>query len=358
MAISGQKGSFLAGGKIFIPVAQSDGVGGGRSITLEEKEFGVSVRFTPTVLGNGSHQPRACAPEVSELNRDGVAISAPASQCCGAAVVHVAQGRDHRAVDGRPELRHRRADQEQHDRPTSRRSRCWGAAGGRRTVPQHRVPDRSARSWCSSSRRGWSSRCRQATGCRPTTTVPPSARICILRRPARRPPADRARRRLRDARLHAGEPMLRRIPGQVRMHDIQRCHLRPRVLLASQRSPAASPPSPDWDARFGDSVRARRAPRSSSTPMRPKHASRRPASTARPWPGADAATRLVRLRGEGDQAPSQTLRLVQSAGDRRRADGTRHEATDEPCRERDARDRVRSRAAAARRRWRSSSACR
>lgn len=75
MAISGQEGAFLAGGKIFIPVAQSDG-GGGRTITLEEKEFGVSVKFTPTVLEGGRINLKV-APEVSELNREGVGISAP-----------------------------------------------------------------------------------------------------------------------------------------------------------------------------------------------------------------------------------------------------------------------------------------
>ena len=73
MAISGQTGSFLAGGKIFIPVAQSNDVGG-RTVTLEEKEFGVSVKFTPTVLGNGRINLKV-RPEVSELNAGGVTIS-------------------------------------------------------------------------------------------------------------------------------------------------------------------------------------------------------------------------------------------------------------------------------------------
>jgi pilus assembly protein CpaC len=73
MAISGQTGSFLAGGKIFIPVAQTDG-GGSRTISLEEKEFGVSVKFTPTVLGSGRINLRV-RPEVSELNSAGVTIT-------------------------------------------------------------------------------------------------------------------------------------------------------------------------------------------------------------------------------------------------------------------------------------------
>lgn len=75
MAISGQKGSFLAGGKIFIPVAQDSG-GGARTVTLEEKEFGVSVAFLPTVL-DGGRVNLEVASEVSELNREGVGITAP-----------------------------------------------------------------------------------------------------------------------------------------------------------------------------------------------------------------------------------------------------------------------------------------
>lgn len=73
MAISGQEGSFLAGGKIFIPVAQNSGTGG-QTITLEEKEFGVALRFTPTVLDGGRINLKV-APEVSELNASGVNIT-------------------------------------------------------------------------------------------------------------------------------------------------------------------------------------------------------------------------------------------------------------------------------------------
>jgi pilus assembly protein CpaC len=70
MAISGQEGSFLAGGKIFIPVAQDN-----NKVTLEEKEFGVGLRFTPTVLSGGRINLKV-APEVSELSREGIGISA------------------------------------------------------------------------------------------------------------------------------------------------------------------------------------------------------------------------------------------------------------------------------------------
>jgi pilus assembly protein CpaC len=70
MAISGQEASFLAGGKIFIPVARENNLTGGTTITLEEKDFGVGVKFKPTVLEGGRIHLKV-APEVSELNAQG-----------------------------------------------------------------------------------------------------------------------------------------------------------------------------------------------------------------------------------------------------------------------------------------------
>lgn len=72
MAVSGQEGSFLAGGKIFIPVPQGTGT---NTITLEEKDFGVGLRFTPTVLEGNVINLRV-TPEVSELSATGTTISA------------------------------------------------------------------------------------------------------------------------------------------------------------------------------------------------------------------------------------------------------------------------------------------
>jgi len=69
MAISGQAASFLSGGKIFIPVAQTPAIGGGSTITLEEKEFGVGLKFTPTVL-DGRINLKITS-EVSELSQTG-----------------------------------------------------------------------------------------------------------------------------------------------------------------------------------------------------------------------------------------------------------------------------------------------
>jgi pilus assembly protein CpaC len=70
MAISGQEASFRAGGKIFIPVGRRNDTTGGVVITLEEKEFGVGLKFKPTVLEAGRINLQV-APEVSELQQTG-----------------------------------------------------------------------------------------------------------------------------------------------------------------------------------------------------------------------------------------------------------------------------------------------
>jgi len=72
VALSGQEASFLAGGEVPIPVPQSGGGAGtgGTTITIEYKEFGVRLRFRPTVLGSGGIRLHV-APEVSELTQVG-----------------------------------------------------------------------------------------------------------------------------------------------------------------------------------------------------------------------------------------------------------------------------------------------
>ncbi|MFO7607008.1 MAG: type II and III secretion system protein family protein [Desulfurivibrionaceae bacterium] len=50
---SGQEASFLAGGEYPIPVVQSGGVGDNAVVTIEFKEFGVGLAFTPVVMSNG-----------------------------------------------------------------------------------------------------------------------------------------------------------------------------------------------------------------------------------------------------------------------------------------------------------------
>lgn len=68
-AISGQSASFLSGGKIFIPVSQTNN-NGAPTITLEEKKFGVGLTFTPTVLQDG-HINLKLTTEASELSQTG-----------------------------------------------------------------------------------------------------------------------------------------------------------------------------------------------------------------------------------------------------------------------------------------------
>ncbi len=63
VALSGDTASFLAGGEFPIPVASRD-----NEITIEFKKFGVSLDFTPTVLGDGLVNLRV-RPEVSALDR-------------------------------------------------------------------------------------------------------------------------------------------------------------------------------------------------------------------------------------------------------------------------------------------------
>ncbi len=68
-ALSGETASFLAGGEIPIPVPQFQGV-----TTIDYKQYGVSLSFTPTVLGDGRISLRV-RPEVSQLTSSTVSIN-------------------------------------------------------------------------------------------------------------------------------------------------------------------------------------------------------------------------------------------------------------------------------------------
>ena len=69
VAMSGEEANFLAGGEFPIPVVQG-GSTSGVSVTIEYKEFGVRLRFRPTVLGDGTIRLKV-APEVSDLSETG-----------------------------------------------------------------------------------------------------------------------------------------------------------------------------------------------------------------------------------------------------------------------------------------------
>lgn len=64
-ALSGETATFLAGGEFPIPIAQGLG-----QVTVEFRQFGVSLAYTPTVLSNGRISMRV-RPEVSELSTQG-----------------------------------------------------------------------------------------------------------------------------------------------------------------------------------------------------------------------------------------------------------------------------------------------
>jgi pilus assembly protein CpaC len=64
---SGKEGSFLAGGQFPYPVPQSTGANGLTTITIQFKEFGVRLNFTPTVLPDGTIHLKL-SPEVSALD--------------------------------------------------------------------------------------------------------------------------------------------------------------------------------------------------------------------------------------------------------------------------------------------------
>ena len=64
-SLSGETATFLAGGEIPIPIAQAFG-----TISVEYKQYGVSLAYTPTVLADGRISLRV-RPEVSQLSSAG-----------------------------------------------------------------------------------------------------------------------------------------------------------------------------------------------------------------------------------------------------------------------------------------------
>ncbi len=75
-ATSGQTASFLAGGEFPVPVSGTPATAGGvATITVEFKQFGVALDFTPTIL-DATHLSLKVRPEVSQLTTTG-AVSVP-----------------------------------------------------------------------------------------------------------------------------------------------------------------------------------------------------------------------------------------------------------------------------------------
>jgi len=67
VCLSNEEASFLVGGEIPVPIAQQSSGGGSSAITIEWKEFGVKLRFTPTIVDTNLIRLKI-APEVSSLD--------------------------------------------------------------------------------------------------------------------------------------------------------------------------------------------------------------------------------------------------------------------------------------------------
>ena len=67
VALSGETAKFLAGGEIAVPVVQPGSGGSTPTVTIEWKNYGVGLAFTPTVLNKGIINLRL-DPSVSELD--------------------------------------------------------------------------------------------------------------------------------------------------------------------------------------------------------------------------------------------------------------------------------------------------
>ncbi len=65
IALPGREASFLAGGEFPYPAVQ--GGGGNNAVSIVFKEFGIRLRFTPTITRGGSIRLKV-APEVSALD--------------------------------------------------------------------------------------------------------------------------------------------------------------------------------------------------------------------------------------------------------------------------------------------------
>jgi pilus assembly protein CpaC len=74
VAVNGKEASFLAGGEFPFPVVQP-GVGGAATVTIQFREFGVRLKFTPVIQPNGNIHLHV-TPEVSTLDlADGVSVA-------------------------------------------------------------------------------------------------------------------------------------------------------------------------------------------------------------------------------------------------------------------------------------------
>ena len=129
IAENGKEASFLAGGEYPYPVVQ--GQSGGIAVTIQFKEFGVRLTFTPTIVGNDLVKLKV-APEVSSLDfsqRD------HARRLPGAGDLDAPHANGSRTA-GRADVRDRRADEQHHHLADVEDSRHRRHPDPRLPVPQ------------------------------------------------------------------------------------------------------------------------------------------------------------------------------------------------------------------------------
>ena len=75
VTLSGKEATFLSGGEFPVPVVQGAGLGGYATVTIEFKEFGIKLRFLPTVLDSNIINLEI-SPEISSLDfTSGITLS-------------------------------------------------------------------------------------------------------------------------------------------------------------------------------------------------------------------------------------------------------------------------------------------
>ena len=116
IAYNGQEASFLAGGEIPIPLVS--GIG---QVSVQYKEFGVRLTFTPTIAGDVIRLAAAARGEHARLHQRHRPLRLPHP-----GAEHPPR-RNRRRAARRPVVRHRRAAEQPHRRPIARRSRCSAA---------------------------------------------------------------------------------------------------------------------------------------------------------------------------------------------------------------------------------------
>ena len=139
-AMSGDTASFLAGGEFPIPVAQTIGTGGVPTITIEFKQFGVALGFTPTILSDGMIN-MVVTPEVSSIDPS-------ISFNLGTIQVPGPQGpprANHHRASRRRVLHHRRPAGRELQEPDQAASLRRRRASPGRAVPLERLPARRDR---------------------------------------------------------------------------------------------------------------------------------------------------------------------------------------------------------------------